>query len=100
VEVRPGYAFINHHVYRLSQTTETVDVLPPAAHPRIDLVQAALSTGAVTIKAGAESATPAVPGVDSDHLALAELHLRPGMSAIKNSDDGVDGFIVDRRNFL
>jgi len=100
VEVRPGYAFINHHVYRLSQTTETVDVLPPAAHPRIDLVQAALSTGAVTIKQGAESATPAVPGVDSDHLALAELHLRPGMSAIKNSDDGVDGFIVDRRNFL
>lgn len=100
VDVHPGYAFINHHLFRLSQTTETVDVIPPTIDPRIDLVQAALGTGAVTIKTGTEQATPVAPNADTDHLALAELYLRPAMAVIKNTDDGVDGYINDKRTFL
>jgi hypothetical protein len=100
VLVQPGYAFISACPFRLTQTTETADVAAPQTQPRIDLVQARLDGWGVTIKTGIEATTPSVPAADADCLALAQLHLRPGMSCIKNSDDGVNGYIVDGREFL
>lgn len=100
VEVQPGYAFINKFPFRLTVATDTVDVTIPAEHDRIDLVQASLDAWSVKVKQGVEAATPQVPAADTDCIPLAQLYLRPGMASIKNSDDGVNGYIVDVRAFL
>lgn len=100
VEVRPGHAFISGYPYVLAAATETVDVAAPAAHDRIDLVQARLATWNVSVKTGAEAETPVAPAADTDCLALAQLYLRPGMASIKNADDTANGYIIDVRAFL
>lgn len=100
VEARPGYAFINRHVYKLAATKETIDIAPPTAHPRVDLVQAHLDTWGVAVKPGAEAASPVAPNPDANCIRLAHLYLRPGMASIKNSDDGVNGHIIDMRGFV
>lgn len=100
VEVKPGYAFISKFPFKLAAATQSPDVSPPVSNPRIDLVQAALDTGAITIKTGTEAASPSPPSANTDHLALAQLYLRPGMSSIKNADDSVNGYITDARVFL
>lgn len=100
VEAEPGYAIISNTPYKLAARTETTEVSPPVTHPRTDLVVADLDTGAPLIITGSEAASPSSPSVPADSIALAELRLRPGMSLIKNTDDGVNGYIVDRRVFL
>lgn len=100
VHVHPGYAFVNTYPFKLAQGTDTVDVAVPAAQNRIDLVQARLETWSVGIKTGTEAGTPAAPNLDSNCLALAHLYLRPGMTCIKNSDDGTNGYIIDARVFV
>jgi hypothetical protein len=100
VQVAPGYALISRAPYKLAQTTDTTEVAPPTTNPRIDLVQAQLDTWGISVKAGTEAATPTAPNPDVNCLALAELHLRPGMTSIKNTDDGSNGYVVDVRGFL
>jgi hypothetical protein len=100
VQAGSGYAFISGAPYKLAEPTETVDVTPPAAQDRIDLVQASLETWGVLIKTGTEAAAPDAPSPDTDCIALAELYLRPGMTSIKNSDDIANGYITDVRSFL
>lgn len=100
VEVRPGYAFISGCPFKLAATTPTADVLPPDAQPRIDLVQAQLATWNVTIKTGTEAPSPSAPGPDAHCLPLAEIYCRPGMTAIYNTDDSINGYLSDRRVFL
>ena len=100
VEVKPGYAFIEGYPYKLGTAIETVDVAAPATMPRIDLVQARLVTWDVSIVGGTEAASPTAPDSEADCLPLAELHLRPGMTCIKNADDGTNGYITDVRTFL
>lgn len=95
-----GYAFIDGHLYRLKTTTQTPEIAPPATHGRIDLVQANLSTWSISVKAGVEAASPVAPAADDGAISLARLVLRPGMSSIKDTDDGVNGYIVDVRSFL
>ncbi|MEX2016192.1 MAG: hypothetical protein WD873_06095 [Candidatus Hydrogenedentales bacterium] len=100
VLVQPGYAFIDRCPYKLAVETPTADVTPPVTNPRIDLVQARLATWDVSIKPGAEAASPVAPAPDTDAIALAELYLRPGMTVIKNTDDATNGYIIDARTFL
>jgi hypothetical protein len=100
VKVKPGYAFVSHYAYKLAATTETADIVPPSSHPRIDLVQARLDQWGISVKTGAEAASPSPPSADSDAIAVARLYLRPGMTSIKDADDGVNGYIVDARQFL
>lgn len=100
VRVNPGYAFISRYPYRLSSTTETPSVQLPTIYSRIDLVQARLLDWHVGIKAGAEAASPVAPAPDADCIALAELHLKPGMTCIKSTNDGVNGYITDVRNYV
>lgn len=100
VHVRPGAAFISKFPFRLTQTTESAEILPPAAQHRIDLVQANLDTWSISVKRGNEAASPSPPNADAHCLALAHLHLRPGMSVIKNTDDGVNGYITDARVYV
>ena len=98
--VKPGYAFVTRFPYKLATATETTDVTPPVTHPRIDLVQARLSTWDVSVKTGVEGTAPEPPSPDADCLALARLYLRPGMASIKDTDDGVNGYISDVRAFV
>lgn len=99
-EVKPGYAFMTKLPYKLAATAETPAVTAPAAYPRVDLVQARLVTWGIAMKNGIESATPVPPIPDADCLALAHLYLRPGMTSIKDTDDSVNGYIIDARAFL
>ena len=100
VDIAPGYAFVNGYPYRLAETLESTPIEAPASLDRIDVVAASLTTGGVLVVLGVESGSPGAPAVPADHLALARLYLRPGMTAIKNLDDASNGYIIDRRVFL
>jgi hypothetical protein len=100
VHVKAGYGFISELPYNLGSATNTADVSPPVSHPRIDLVQARLDTWGVTMKTGTESASPVPPSADPDSIVLARLYLRPGMTSIRDTDDSVNGYIIDARTFL
>ncbi|GMW01798.1 MAG: hypothetical protein AMXMBFR84_29350 [Candidatus Hydrogenedentota bacterium] len=100
VRVEPGYAFISKCPFRMTGPAETGDLAPPAAQPRIDLVQARLDTWSVQVLTGVESATPSPPVAGTDCIALAQIYLRPGMTTIKDADDSVNGYITDVRTFL
>jgi len=100
VEVEPGYAFISGSPYKLGEKAGTVAVEAPAANPRIDLVQARLDTWDIGVKTGTEAASPTAPSADSHCVSLGELYLRVGMSCIKDTDDGMNGYITDARTFL
>lgn len=100
VQAAPGYAFISRFPYRLDLPYNLPAIVPPAAQPRIDLVVARLDAWDAAVVAGNESATPAAPNTPANTIALARLYLRPGMTCIKNSNDGVNGYIVDVRAFL
>ena len=98
--VKPGYAFISKMPFKIATATETPDVTAPTSHPRIDLVQARLDTWGISVKTGAEAASPTPPNPDPDCLVLARLYLRPGMTCIKDADDSANGYITDVRAFL
>ena len=99
VSVAPGYAFIGRFPFRLDAAALVGGITVPAINPRIDLVQARLDSWDVTLKPGSEAASPVPPDPDGDCLALAELYLRPGMTAVLDSDDGVNGYITDVRTY-
>jgi hypothetical protein len=100
VNVKPGYAFVSGYPYKLAATTETADVVLPTTLPRVDLVQARVAAWDVGVKMGTASSTPVAPAPDADCIPLAELHLRVGMSVVKDTDDGTNGYIVDARQYL
>lgn len=100
VRVGPGYAFIARFPFRLAAATDTAPVAAPATHPRIDLVQARLAAWDIHVKTGVEAASPQPPAPDPECIPLARLRLRPGMTCIKDADDGVNGFIEDARRFV
>ncbi|MCL4217216.1 MAG: hypothetical protein KJ052_09470 [Candidatus Hydrogenedentes bacterium] len=100
VNVLPGYAFITRMPCKLA-AAQSIQVIAPASQPRIDLVQLRLDTWDAAVKEGVESATPAAPTADdADCIVLAHLHLRTGMASVKDSDDGVNGYIEDARRYL
>jgi len=100
VEVKPGYAFISRMPYRLAAAGDLHVTVMPALYPRIDVVQAKLDGWQLSLKHGIEAPSPSAPAVDADCIALARLHLRPGLTCINEADDGVNGYIIDVRTFL
>lgn len=100
VTVKPGYAFVSKMPFKLASSTDTPAFTAPTAHPRIDLVQARLDTWGITVKTGLEAASPSVPAADTDCIVLAHIYLRPGMTAITNTDDTTNGYLTDARTFL
>jgi hypothetical protein len=100
VEVEPGYAMISGYPFKLAARTETTEVAAPLSNPRMDLVVAELATGAPRIITGTEASTPTAPATPADTVALARLYLRPGMNYIRNTDDAVNGYIIDVRTFV
>ena len=100
VQIRTGYAFINNFAFKLAAAITSGPVSAPATNPRKDLVQARLATWDITVKTGTEAVTPVAPTPDTDCIALAELYCKPGMTSIKDTSDGTNGYIIDVRKFL
>ncbi len=100
VRVLPGHAFIGNMPFELAEAVDLPPATPPESLPRIDLVQARLSDWSLTVTTGTEAESPDAPEADEDCLPLARLHLRPGMTAIKAEDDGINGYIEDTRTLL
>ena len=100
VKVQAGYAFISGMPFALTEAVELLPVTVPSTNPRTDLVQARLSDWTFVIKEGEEAASPTSPDPDDDCLPLALLHLRTGMTSIKNTDDSINGYIEDVRTLL
>jgi hypothetical protein len=100
VQVRAGYAMINSYPYKLAAATQTVPLAAPVTNPRKDIVQARLANWDVSVKTGTEAASPTTPAADTDCIALAEVYCRVGMTSVKDTSDGVNGYIIDVRKFL
>ena len=100
VRVAPGYAFIERFPFHLEAPAVLGGIVPPVNYPRVDLVQARLDSWDVTLKPGNEAVAPSPPEPDDACLALALLHLRPGMTAVFNADDGLNGYISDVRTYV
>ncbi|MCG3197207.1 MAG: hypothetical protein GHCLOJNM_01692 [bacterium] len=99
VKVASGIALGPTYAMGLS-SDETVPAagafVAPSGNPRIDSI-GIRETGEWVIAAGTESATPSAPLLDPDVVRLADVYLRVGATSIKNSDDGVNGYLIDRR---
>lgn len=100
VEAESGYAMISRMPFKLAVRTETTVIAAPITHPRIDLVVADLESGAPVVITGTEAASPTAPSAPADTLPLAQIHIRTASTVIKNTDDGTNGYITDRRVFL
>jgi len=100
VRVMPGYAFISKFPFKLADVVLMPAIPAPAKQPRLDLVQVRLADWSISVKQGTEADHPMVPEVDKDCLALARIYLRPSMICIKDSDDSINGYIIDVRSFL
>ncbi|MBX7259075.1 MAG: hypothetical protein K1Y02_22120 [Candidatus Hydrogenedentes bacterium] len=99
-QVSPGYAFIARYPFRLDAPYNLPAITPPALLPRIDLVVARLENWDASVVTGTEASSPVAPNTPAGSLALARLFLRPGMTSIKNVNDGINGYIVDVRTYL
>lgn len=100
VSVAPGYAFIARFPFHLASEIVVGGIAAPGSAPRIDLVQARIDSWDVIVKPGSESPSPAPPEPDAECLPLAELYLRPGMTAVLDIDDGLNGYISDARTYV
>lgn len=104
VDVGTFRGYINKRMARLAAVTQTQVFVAPTGgaageHRRTDLVQYKYGVG-VHVKTGVESGAPVAPSVDADAIRLAEVRLRKGMAVIKDTDDSVNGWIVDARMFI
>ena len=98
VKVQSGNGIVSVKGVWLSADTDTATLVAPVANPRIDLVQIS-KLNVVTVKEGAENASPVAPTVDTDNIALAQIYHRVGETSIKDTDDSTNGYITDVRSF-
>lgn len=97
VSVNPGTAAVVMREVTVESVSVTEVIPAPSSEPRIDVVELG-TDGTVNVRRGVESANPEHPPVDRASVALAYLHLRPGMTDIVASDDGANGYIMDARS--
>lgn len=67
-----------------AQSTGTITA--PVTHPRIDRVVVDKTSGAASVVAGSESASPSAPDLPTGKLPVARVLLTVGMTAITNAD--------------
>jgi hypothetical protein len=97
VAVNDGLALIAGDVQNGSSAS--IAIPAPVTHPRIDVIQLTLDTGANRV-AGTEAASPSAPAVSANSIPLATVHCRVGMTSVKNTDDTTNGYITDARAFI
>ena len=72
----------------------------PTNYPRIDWL-CLNDSGELEIVQGTESSNPSAPGYPANKFIICEVYNRPNQTAIKDFDDGVNGYIRrDVRPFL
>lgn len=99
VQIKQGIGFhTKAFIFNQADTLSEV-LVAPTGNPRIDIVQINYKTQAITIKTGAEAASPSAPSVDPFSLKLAEIYHRVGESSIKDTDDASNGYITDSRTY-
>ncbi len=69
---------------------------PPASYPRIDSI-GLLESGDWVIVEGTEAETPAAPSLPAGAVALADVYLRVGATAILDTDNSTQAYLIDRR---
>lgn len=86
--VRIGAGTIDHSgASQVRQSLQTTAALvAPAANPRNDLVVYDVVTGAISVIAGAEAASPVDPLVPTNKRRAARVRMRVGMTSVLNSD--------------
>jgi len=104
VDVGALSGYVSHRIARLASSTTLGPITVPTGGSqgdlrRIDLVQWTLGVGP-NVKEGTESATPSAPSLDADSFSLAHIYCRNGMTVIKDTDDGDNGYIVDARDYI
>jgi len=97
VTVAAGHAFVDYVPFRKSAAETTHDFVAPSSADRIDTIAVDATTGLIVIHKGAENVTPSAPSVSEGEVKVAELYLRPGMTAIYDSDTTGEGYITDSR---
>ena len=99
VRVLPGRALTGRCFAGLDNektVPDAADIEIPMSHPRWDIVCLDVY-GTPDLVKGQEAASPELPALPQDCVALAKLFLRPSMSYVCNSDDGINGYIEDCR---
>ncbi len=96
VTVKEGAAIVSRKVVGLLGDITPPVFVAPSVDPRIDIVQLNQARG-ISIRTGAENASPVAPTVDSDKIVLSEIFHRVGETSIKDADDSTNGFITDKR---
>ncbi|MCE5182347.1 MAG: hypothetical protein LLG15_11145 [Betaproteobacteria bacterium] len=72
---------------RVSQAQQTTPTFTaPTTNPRNDIIVIDQSSGARSVVAGAEAATPADPAIPAGKIAVARVRLTVGMTVITNAD--------------
>ena len=70
----------------VSQAQQTATFVAPAANPRIDRIVIDMITGAYSIIAGTEAASPTAPAITAGKLPCAQVSLTVGQTQITNAN--------------
>lgn len=98
VDLNNGHYYIGGERYEYAGGS--VEFTEPSADERIDLI-VFNSSGEAEIVEGEESATPSAPAFPAGKALGHQIHLRAGMTSIKDEDDGSNGYIEkDLREFV
>lgn len=99
VRIAPGYLIGGNGIAGLTEAATVPEIQPfavPLALPRIDTI-ALNAQGTVLLLTGTESASPAAPDAPAGAIPLADVFHRPGETSLLDHDDGVNGYLIDRR---
>lgn len=99
IRIQPGRALVAQYFSGLDGeqlVPPSGSFAAPVSHPRRDLIYLD-RYGKAGLVQGPESDSPMIPDLPGLTVALAVVHLRPGMTCILDEDDGVNGYLIDRR---
>lgn len=102
VKIKAGRCIVSGYFAGIDadQTAPRIGTISaPSSEDRIDILLVS-TTGSLEIITGVEGTPPVAPSTPDNHLKLAEIHLRPTATVIKNLDDSTNGYIIDKRPAL
>jgi hypothetical protein len=98
VHVQPGMACLSNTICQNEVTTALALVAPTTAN-RYTIIQIS-KLGVLTTKDGAEAGSPSEPDADTDNMKLAAVYLRQNSTAIYDTDQGSNAYIINRRSMM